>query len=309
MYIIAKGTLDEVLFLLLQKKFRDLGEFVEGKEEQNIVFNKSYRNKNEAIDAICMSVSSSGDNQFEEDVEGDEEVHNLHNLANEDDFQHDIQELAREEQSTLKVDDDDDDNIAGSTSVPKFYEAKKPHNDTNVLSKESSQTNAIFESSQGSSQKDAICLSDDEDDRNTLNQSESMQRVLSRMLTTRNLQIKMPPQAEMINTKIFWMYFNGPAYGFLMRSFSCRLILIKQLGSNTNISTGDIVIGVNETKLSIDTSKYDIIRMKKAIKSPPVKLFIARNEEFASMFIRIEQCTEGGTIDSYDTEKQNVLSN
>ena len=40
LYFIGKGTLDEVLWKLIEKKFRDLGEFVEGKENMGIALER-----------------------------------------------------------------------------------------------------------------------------------------------------------------------------------------------------------------------------------------------------------------------------
>eukprot|EP00957_Ditylum_brightwellii_P208032 15355580-Ditylum_brightwellii.AAC.1 len=41
-YFQTRDTLDEILWRLIEKKFRALGEFVEGKEKQKIVVHKTY---------------------------------------------------------------------------------------------------------------------------------------------------------------------------------------------------------------------------------------------------------------------------
>ena len=51
LYFVASGTLDDLLWRLLEKKFRDLGEFVEGMEKQKIVVHKTYHGTKE-LDAM-----------------------------------------------------------------------------------------------------------------------------------------------------------------------------------------------------------------------------------------------------------------
>ena len=41
-YFVALGTIDDLLWKLLETKFRDLGEFVEGKEKQKLVVHRTY---------------------------------------------------------------------------------------------------------------------------------------------------------------------------------------------------------------------------------------------------------------------------
>ena len=51
LYFVATGTLDDLLWKLLEKKFRDLGEFVEGLEKQKIVVHKTFHGIKD-VDAI-----------------------------------------------------------------------------------------------------------------------------------------------------------------------------------------------------------------------------------------------------------------
>ena len=61
LYFVASGTLDDPLWRLLEKKFRDLGEFVEGMEKQKIVVHKTYHGTKE-LDAM-FGVAAPGDEE------------------------------------------------------------------------------------------------------------------------------------------------------------------------------------------------------------------------------------------------------
>ena len=130
MYIIAKGTLDEVLWKLIEKKFRQLGEFVEGKENLDIVVHRTFDCGLQAI-AIEDDDDDDDDEEEEDDEEGEEDVDgpkrkrvkrqrmsSFGDLADEDAIQHDIEELAKEEEAMLNVglDDDDDCDASGETN-------------------------------------------------------------------------------------------------------------------------------------------------------------------------------------------------
>jgi len=133
LYIIAKGTLDEVLWKLIEKKFRQLGEFVEGKENLDIVVHRTF-------DCGLQAIAIDDDDEEEEDDEDDEEreegggeegdvdgpkrkrvkrqrMSSFGDLADEDAIQHDIEELAKEEEAMLNIglDEDDDYDASGET--------------------------------------------------------------------------------------------------------------------------------------------------------------------------------------------------
>lgn len=169
--------MDELLFLLLQKKFRDLGEFVEGKEKMNIVINRSYRDEKQAIKAICMPESLKGDSDIDEEVDLiDKSVEDtLKNLANEDALRHDIEELAFEEQATMKIDSDDEEGFSERIASLKNLSNNAPQNEA------------------GSSQQHAICLSDDEDD-DVPNLPDSIKDVYTQYSESRNINVTIPPR-------------------------------------------------------------------------------------------------------------------
>lgn len=48
-YFVVRESLDELLWKLIQKKYAELGEFVEGQDNQNMIVHSNYNDENEAI--------------------------------------------------------------------------------------------------------------------------------------------------------------------------------------------------------------------------------------------------------------------
>ena len=82
--MIAKSSLDELLWHLIKKKFRNLGEFVEGKEKMEIVV---HRRHDDETSAICAM-----DNIPDEDIKG--EVYNSERLEGTELIEKDIEQIA-----------------------------------------------------------------------------------------------------------------------------------------------------------------------------------------------------------------------
>ena len=114
--------LSTVLWKLVEKKFRSLGEFVEGKENLDIVVHQTF---DCGLKAIAIDDGTDDDDDEEEDdgnedgVDGPKKkrlkrqrTSSFGDLADEDSIQHDIEELAKEEEAMLNIglDDDDDNN-------------------------------------------------------------------------------------------------------------------------------------------------------------------------------------------------------
>jgi SWI/SNF-related matrix-associated actin-dependent regulator 1 of chromatin subfamily A len=143
LYFVASGTLDDLLWKLLEKKFRDLGEFVEGMEKQKIVVHKTYHGTKD-LDAI-FGIPVADDEQdtelnFDEDSDEDEGGKDI--LKLEHDLQQDIEILGREELTMIKAYGDDDDDGAEETILERIKSDSMP----------------------GRTEEEAILLSDDEED-------------------------------------------------------------------------------------------------------------------------------------------------
>ena len=141
LYVVAKGTIDDVLWKLIENKFRALGEFVEGKEKQKIVVSKTF----EKI-AELHAMFSTLDEDEEDDLAfvGDDDIQFDSSIFD------DIERLGQEEQLMLKVKDEDGDgDAADSDGSPAVDDGdRKP--------------SAVVDN--GQTENDAIVIVDDDDD-------------------------------------------------------------------------------------------------------------------------------------------------
>jgi len=140
-YFVGKGTLDEVLWKLIEKKFRQIGEFVEGKEKEKLVVHKVYKSAKEFQEQFDSTEDLAA--ETEADLSNEEEENLGFDPTN---LEHDIEAFADEElQQLKKLDSDEEEEAEGSNGGG----GAKP---------------AAAESSNklGGSQEAAITLSDDE---------------------------------------------------------------------------------------------------------------------------------------------------
>lgn len=116
LYFVAQGTLDLLLWSLLEKKFRALGEFVEGQEKMKIVVQKTYQSKEELESTYFARVGgddSDGDDEDEDrkvdataDGEYDQDGKDLVDFESQ--LGKEIDELEQEEMDLLKQGEDED---------------------------------------------------------------------------------------------------------------------------------------------------------------------------------------------------------
>mmetsp|Transcript_29325 Transcript_29325/g.70721 ORF Transcript_29325/g.70721 Transcript_29325/m.70721 type:complete len:1201 (-) Transcript_29325:227-3829(-) len=118
LYFVANGTLDLLLWSLLEKKFRALGEFVEGQEKMKIVVQKTY----ESAEILEKEYFVSGRTNSKDDDKDDEEENrkmagvvdpeNAQDVNDLVSFQgqlgREIDELEREEMDLLKAAEEDE---------------------------------------------------------------------------------------------------------------------------------------------------------------------------------------------------------
>ena len=105
LYFVARETLDDVLWKLIEKKFRDLGEFVEGQEKLKLVIDKEYRGAKELQSALFHVEDDGSD-----DEDGPTDTTNVdRELEFDADLVHDIEEMGEEEERMLRLSEDPDD--------------------------------------------------------------------------------------------------------------------------------------------------------------------------------------------------------
>jgi SNF2 family DNA or RNA helicase len=99
LYIVAKGTLGEILWKHIEKKFRDLGEFVEGKEKLELVVHKRYVGSSSLMKSINREALLC-DDQLDKDEEGVDQNGELDEDL-EPELHKEIEEIEHQEQTTI----------------------------------------------------------------------------------------------------------------------------------------------------------------------------------------------------------------
>jgi len=271
LYLVAKGTLDEILWKHVEKKFMDLGEFVEGKEKMKIVCNKKYKNYNELKSTLELNDTPSDD----EDDDGEDAI-----AADvDDDLMDEIEELAQEEAAMLRADNEDGDEDG---------EAKPA-----VAPRKRSVPVA------GSSEAQAICLSDDEDppakvasggsdiveivDAGGQAGGPAGQRPLTEM------EFIDKPFSDLRQYK---MHFPGPSYGLEIITFHDRVVVRdiaparkQQFGSNVKPHVGDVLLAVNGQPIPLGYSFGSLKNhLSASMRHPPVELTFAEHPAMEQFF-------------------------
>ena len=278
LYTIAKGTLDEVLWILLKRKFQALGEFVEGKEKMDIVVHTTYQNE---IDAVLRK----SDNDLDSDTEDVEEKKDANALANEDTIQHDIEELATEDMKLAAGNEDDDPD-----DKPQNFERKKPK----------------------AKEEDIICLSDDEDETEvqvetpatTTKASKPKPVDLTENTTSETLfhsyndskwTIQPPTSVhnsfQLSKPKHFYMFFKGPTYRLSFFPVAGRVVVSdnKATPADSNgiqyPAFGDILVAINDNLVDNIPGRNVVNMLKSAIQSNSfVRLFFVRDVYLSNAF-------------------------
>jgi hypothetical protein len=294
LYFVAVGTLDELLWKLLEKKFRDLGEFVEGREKMKIVVNKTYKGEK---DLHTMFRADEDDPIAEmldvENVSGD--ATNAENFFGlEEDLESDIVMLAKEELTMIMPEGDDDEVEATSK-----FEAGTQQQPNNVASLPQSNNVA------GASEEDAITLlSDDEDEKPAATSSGIASKAAPITISSTNTPTNIQPQAQpkqsinsnnfaqafqsLPNCKFFKILFEGPSYGIqLIMSFGRVIVGRKVDAAYKKPAVGDILVAVNGRPVPMLNSDIAPISnlLKRYMTTSSVELTFAEDEGFAKNFV------------------------
>ena len=232
LYFIGKGTLDEVLWKLIEKKFRLLGEFVEGRENMDIALERELEDDEhgEILKSEDNVDDGNGKKRKSQDV--------LSELLNTDDLEleNEIDELCHEEEDMLNIKNDDEDD--------------EPDADENIASGASTvetvaRSKNVAPVAKAASSKVVIELSDDED-------------VEVKPLTFAHIRnqnhesgilsdLKIPGELQFNKLRLYTVNYPGPHYGLIMVSCNGRVIVKSQTDNNLLFPTkvGSIIVGVN----------------------------------------------------------------
>ena len=237
LYFIGRGTLDEVLWKLIEKKFRDLGEFVEGKENMGIALEREL--EDDEGDEILKTDGSAEDGsdgdstkkrKAPEDVFGDL-------LETDDlDLKQEIDELCHEEEDMLNIKNEEEED------EPDIDETKNVTETASVPNKKIAASTAT-----GASSDMVIELSDDEDE--DIKPPPTIATVRERYRESRVFaKLKIEPTVQFNNLRLYTVKYPGPAYGLLMVACNGRVIVKSHQtpqAANEYPKIGSIIVACN----------------------------------------------------------------
>jgi hypothetical protein len=277
LYFVAKGTLDELLWRMIEKKFKDLGEFVEGMEDQKLVVDKEYANVHELHKEMFQNLE---DSDSDDDDEKAKDAPDVFGGDLDAALENDINELARGELEELKEQDDEDEEIVGIID-----DDGKPRCFTNP-----SQNEVIIE---GDSQDQPIELSDDESEEAVevqMKKPSSKLAVPARQAGPDGKEGEIPlddfnMSGNLPGCKVYKIRFTGRGnLGIQLLSVQGRSICLRTAAGQTLPRPGDILVGINTHPLSVNEA--EVVHMIKDFKAKHgvVDLLFAEHKPFREYF-------------------------
>lgn len=275
LYFVAKGTLDELLWKLLEKKFQDLGEFVEGKEKMKMVVNNTYHSTHELLKTVTLEAG--GDDS---DASSECSLSNVEELGS--DLEHEIEELGLSEQMLLTLGADADN------------EGSDPDTQTEPDAKPAAKVNK--KDTIGTTEDDAICLSDDEDeevasDAPAGTQAESAaagdSADASQQAVTKKPAAVSVAQMSFPQLRLYKLLFSGDSYGLVFSLFENRMVVSgrseareRMYGSETKPHLGDVLVSVAGHTVPMVTEMTQVTNFLKHKKAEgPTELTFAEDCE------------------------------
>jgi hypothetical protein len=274
LYFVAEGTLDVLLWDLLEKKFRDLGEFVEGKEKMKIVVHNTY---NSVQELQSMFRTSDDDNFGDEEakIDTNESTSDGEGLIKlEGDLEQDITQLAQEEMVMLSQLDEDDMAEESTTLGEPGKQIKS-----------------------GSKQKEAevICLLDDDDEEEAKDSKPAAERNRDSRDGNGQASTEAPKQNNNGSTydfsrpftkyRIYLQTFEGSSFGMSIVDERGRLVVIGNTRGNDKPAVGDILVAVNGIPIA---ENYGVAKISHYLSSSslqgPVELTFLEDEDFIRYF-------------------------
>jgi SWI/SNF-related matrix-associated actin-dependent regulator 1 of chromatin subfamily A len=250
LYFVARGTIDDILWRLIEKKFTDLGEFVEGKENHRLVVDKTYHTVKELHDHFQgLDVDQSED--LSQDADSGEAF-----LQLDSDLVHEIEMLGDEEHKMLQVSNDDDEVAPDSETTIKDSMEEYSISKSASLEADSSPQSKPTEMHSGQTEDDAIALSDDE---------EEDKKVPAREL---DMTSASPPTFESRYSfcgetcRAYRIVLKGPSLGLTIENYKGRIVVSKvSPGAElSKPSVGDIFASVNGVRFPIAPDSEGLLR-------------------------------------------------
>ncbi len=263
LYFVASGTLDVLLWDLLEKKFRDLGEFVEGREKMKIVVQRTYKSVAE-VQSIFDKIE---DDEGEDDGklnENDIEAEGSDLIKLENDLEDDIVQLAQEEMGMIKQEQEDEDGADNNKRMASQLGNAQPAQPKSTL---------------GQTEDEAICLSDDDDDDDAVVVNpEGKAKPASPPEVSSNDRV-------LIRPRFYKQWFRGASYGIQLLKIGRRLTVIQNTFGKEKPAFGDVLVAVNGHRVVIDADMSLVTNfMKKCLERNTTELIFLEDEEFLKKY-------------------------
>lgn len=296
LYFIARGTLDEVLWKLIEKKFRDLGAFVEGKENMDIALERELEDGED--DKIVKSEGNEddvGENSMScGGLVKKRKAHEVQDVFNEildaedPELKKEIDELCHEEEDMLNVKNKEDEEELIERELVTINENKEGVGTGNNI--DASATN--------NTTKKVIELLDDEDDNDGDRSKPPTIANLRELYRSTGIfnSLRVDPRMQLKNMRLYTVQYQGPSYGLIMVSCNARVVvkaqtLEGQAGQSTSLKSetpriGSIIVAINEHVVPYNAQFVKVLQlMKVMMRSPPVTIMFAEDDAFISMFV------------------------
>jgi hypothetical protein len=287
LYFVAKGTLDDVLFRLLEKKLQDIGEFVEGKEKLKLVVHKTYETTKE--------LHTMFDNDAGGDSDEDGEIGDMDDFGQElqldGELEHDIEQLGEEEERMLKLaeSDEDEPDAAVSNGDAATDDRKMPAVDATEDTK-----------AEGGTEEEAIMLSDDDDDEVEVTSKPAAAPSSTANGESSTAVDQAPKEAFNINgslhkCRLYRVRMEGPSLGISVAFYRHRVVVeklhqdrIDRVGENSKPVVGDVLVGINGQRLPLINSLSQVMQhLRSVMRQPPVELTFAEDPDFTDFYKNI----------------------
>lgn len=271
LYLVAKGTLDEILWKHVEKKFRDLGEFVEGKEKMKIVVHKIYKGVTEVKSSL-----TDFDGDFGSDIDEMEEEDDI--AALETELCDDLEEMEREEREKIKALADHEDDDEGESS-------QRPRPDRG-LSGPAPQGNGTA----GTTESEAICLSDDDEAEQQISEPQK-----PKSLAEGGIQM----ERKFLDMRFYKLQFVGRTYGLEIEVFRGRVVVkgrakerVEQYGEDSKPRVGDVLLAINRQLIPFNVQFKSLMDfLAAALMKGPVEIIFGEDDEFREFFIGVLEGT------------------
>jgi hypothetical protein len=277
---------------LIEKKFQDLGEFVEGKEKLKMVVHKNYTSTKELFSMFETDVAA-----YEDDDEAQNDEIMDGGWFSDEEWEHDILSLGEEETKMLKEAEGEDDDAAGSgegeeDQKPAAIEIVSPPKKEDGL---------------GKSEDAAITLSsEDESDGESGAPAPATAKAppvaagppAGNSSGTASVQAAATQRLGKVdeplsNCRLYRMTFLGPSVGMDFADFHGRLVVTsvgrgrsRRLGPGSKPAVGDVLVAIRSMtcQLGLPFARFRHI-LGQAFQTPPVELVFAEVPEI-QMWVR-----------------------